>query len=289
MDHLGPFVPTARKNTQLLVVVDAMTKYTWLHPTKTTATQPVISFLDNLIQTYGVPRRIIADRGPGFSSNQFREYCREHGIKLVLTAVSTPRAAGQVERMNAVILDRLIATIPDEETWDKYLNQVRMSLNNTVSETTKVSPNELLFGYQPRTTAESFLAHEIDDYQDDDDVLSDADQLEKRFSKRRYNLRNFASRKNKERNAEIIRRTKGRREARKFAVNDYVLIPNQNPATKTKPRFKGPYRISAIYPNDRYRVEGFDDQHRRYDSVHASEHLKRICVQNTAENEVKLC
>jgi transposase InsO family protein len=151
MDHLGPFIPTARKNTHLLVTVDAFTKYTWLWPVKTTAAQHVISFLDQLIGTYGVPRRIIADCGPAFTSNQFKGYCHDKGIRLVLTAVSTPRAAGQVERVNSIVLDKLIAILPDERTWDKYLDQVKMSISNQISETTRMSqPNQLFFGFRPR-------------------------------------------------------------------------------------------------------------------------------------------
>ena len=114
MDHLGPFVSTARKNTHLLVIVDAMTKYVWLWPSRSTSTSTVISFLNHLTGIYGNPRRIIADRGAAFTSKQFRKYGEERNIKLVLTAVSTPRAAGQDERMDVGILDRLISIIPEE-------------------------------------------------------------------------------------------------------------------------------------------------------------------------------
>lgn len=146
MDFLGPFVPSTRRNTHLLVTVDAFTKYCWLWPTKSTATRGVLTFLDQLIGTYGVPRRIIADRGTSFTSSEFKTYCQDKGIKVILTAVATPRAAGQVERMNAVILDKLISIIPEEKSWDKYLDQVKMSINNTMHESTKISPNELFFG-----------------------------------------------------------------------------------------------------------------------------------------------
>ena len=75
-----------------------------------TDTTPVIIFLNQLIGTYGVLKQIIADRGSAFTSNQFTQYCLEKGIKSVLTAISTPRAAGQVGR----ILDRFIVILPEE-------------------------------------------------------------------------------------------------------------------------------------------------------------------------------
>jgi hypothetical protein len=95
----------------------------------------------------------------------------------------------------------------------------------------------------------------------------------------------FASKKNEKQNEEIKQCTKDRRQPRQLNVGNYVLIPNQNPATKSKPRFKGPYKITAIYPNKRYRIKGFNNQHCRYDSVHASEHLKKIFIPNTAKNK----
>lgn len=83
------------------------------------------------------------------------------GIKLVLTVVATPRAAGQVERVNNVVLEKLTAMIPEEKTWDKDLDRIRMSTNNTINETTRKAPNELFFGSRPRLP-EAPLAYEID-------------------------------------------------------------------------------------------------------------------------------
>jgi hypothetical protein len=63
-----------------------------------------------------------------------------------------------------------------------------------------------------------------------------------------------ASERNARLQEKITAQTSARRQARKFAVGNYVVIPNANPTTKTKPRFKGPYKITDVYPNDRYRI-----------------------------------
>jgi len=67
----------------------------------------------------------------------------------VLTAVSSPRAAGQVERLSAVVLDKIIASIPEESTWDKYLDQVKMSINNTISEAMGKTPMNYFLDSDP--------------------------------------------------------------------------------------------------------------------------------------------
>lgn len=284
MDHLGPFLQTTRKNTHLLVIVDAFTKYVWLWPCKSTTTKGVINFVEQLASIFGFPRRIIADRGTAFKSEQFRQYCKEHGITLILTAVSTPRAAGQVERVNAVVLDKLIAIIPDEVSWDKYLSRVTMSINNSVSESTGKTPNELLLGFRPRQSTEAPLANEIDLDRMEDTGMN----LQDAFEQKRMIDRREAIKKNKEVQNKMIEKNKDRRAARKFNEEDTVLITNQNPATKTKLRFKGPYKITKVHPHDRYKVEQFDKQHRKYDAVHAPEHLKRVEIfaESSAESDV---
>jgi hypothetical protein len=98
IDHLGPFVKTVRNNQHMFVVVDAFTKYVWGFPTRSTTTKGVIDSLNRLFDTYGVPRRIICDRGTAFTSFMFQEFCHELGIRLIFTAIRTPRAIGQVER-----------------------------------------------------------------------------------------------------------------------------------------------------------------------------------------------
>ena len=75
----------------------------------------------------------------------------------------SPRANGMCERAQATIIERLLTLCPDESTWDKYLQQVMVSINNSVSATIKYSPHELFHGYKLRMTNESFLVHEIED------------------------------------------------------------------------------------------------------------------------------
>ena len=66
-------------------------------------------------------------------------------------------------------------------------------------------------------------------------------------------------------------------------IGDSVLLHNANPPMKTTQKFKGPYKII----DDRYKVEGFDERHRRYSSVHAPpEYLKLVTVQKeSADND----
>ncbi|KAJ3645515.1 hypothetical protein Zmor_023165 [Zophobas morio] len=69
-----------------------------------------------MINNFGVPRRIISDRGETILLvSMFMEYCKTLNIKHVLNATATPRANGQVERYNRTILASLASSMEDEQ------------------------------------------------------------------------------------------------------------------------------------------------------------------------------
>ncbi|KAL3211628.1 hypothetical protein MRX96_051994 [Rhipicephalus microplus] len=63
MDHLGPFVPSKRRNQYLLVIVDNLTKFVRVFPRRDTSTKLVLAALREFIIERGLPERIITDRG----------------------------------------------------------------------------------------------------------------------------------------------------------------------------------------------------------------------------------
>uniref|UniRef100_A0A182W804 RNA-directed DNA polymerase n=1 Tax=Anopheles minimus TaxID=112268 RepID=A0A182W804_9DIPT len=56
--HMGPMEATDKMYKYIFVVVDAFTKYTWIYPTKTTASNEVIQRLKTQSDWFGNPRRI---------------------------------------------------------------------------------------------------------------------------------------------------------------------------------------------------------------------------------------
>ena len=163
IDHQGPFVKSNRKNTQILAMIDGFTKFCILEPVRNTKAKWAIKSLEQLFGLFGVPTRLISDRGTAFTSHQFREFCKEYGIKHVLNAVASPRANGQCERLNRVVISSLAATCAGEpeDRWDINLKKVQSAVNCTVNRTTQRSPAQLLLGYIPRSAADASLLEGI--------------------------------------------------------------------------------------------------------------------------------
>lgn len=147
LDHLGPMPSTNKNYKHILPVVDAFTKFCWIFPTKSTTASEVVQKMKLLSETFGNPRRIVADRGSAFTSNEFREYCEGENIELLWTTTGVPRGNGHVERMHRTIISVLTKlSIDNPQKWYTHTADVQKYLNGTFCRSISTSLFELMFG-----------------------------------------------------------------------------------------------------------------------------------------------
>jgi hypothetical protein len=87
-----------------LVAIDKFTKWIEVKPVTCPKVDRVLDFLDELVHRYGLPHRIITDLGSNFNNHKFWEYCENSRIDVQYVSVAHPRANGQVERANGMVL-----------------------------------------------------------------------------------------------------------------------------------------------------------------------------------------
>jgi hypothetical protein len=110
---IGP-LPTAPGGfNRVLVAIDKFTKWIEVKPVTCPKDGRVLDFLDELVHRYGLPHRIITDLGSNFNNHQFWEYCENSGIDVWYVSVAHPRANGQVEHANGMVLDALKKRLHD--------------------------------------------------------------------------------------------------------------------------------------------------------------------------------
>lgn len=252
LDHVGPFKCSVRKNTQILTLVDGFTKFCLLEAVRSTKTKYVIKTLMTVFAIFGVPTRIITDRGSAFTSHSFQAFCKEYGIKHVLNAVATPRANGQCERVNRTLLDALATTSAGkpEDAWDDSVKKVQSAINNTTNRSTRSTPPRLLYGFKPRSMADAALLAAIQD------TLDQVDLAEMRGVARENN----AVEQGKQKKMFDVKRSKPPR----YAVGDVVMwkssaAPATGESRKLNAKAKGPFKVRAILLNDRYEIEDLRD------------------------------
>lgn len=252
-DHLGLYVRSKKGNTYILVIIDAFTKYINIRAVRDTKTTTAIKAFKEHFSYFGVPSRLITDRGSCFTSARFKEFTDGLNIKHVLNAVATPRANGQVERFNRTISDALCTKCHDknDNTWDTYVGDIQLGLNTTINKSTGKSPSELLFGCRLVSPTENVLS----------DILTET--TERVSGDELIQLRSSASdRINKNQEAAKMQFDKRRKKATSYKVGDLVRIERNindkehiGKSKKLLAKFHGPYRIMKSLANDRFLVE----------------------------------
>jgi hypothetical protein len=234
---------------------------------------------------FGIPHRIITDRGTAFTSAKFEEFCKQN--EHIKTAVRSPRANGQAERYNKTILAALkcYQGSTDNRRWVQFLRDIQWSLNTTKHSITQFSPHELLFSYKPRDIMGNKLLLELQEA-----TMCDEDEIQDR-------RQTALERINKNQEIQAIRFNSKHRTPEKYQVDDLVLVMNDVQATgdskKLEPVYKGPYIVTAVLPHDRYQVEdipGIQRKQKRFVSIFAADRMKRWCQlpyeDDVSENDV---
>ncbi|KAG8240201.1 hypothetical protein J437_LFUL016698 [Ladona fulva] len=139
IDHLGPFPKSKRGNEYILA-------YQENQAVRNTRTKLVCEAVSDIFSVFGCPERLISDRGTAFTSREFEELCESHQIKHIKTATATPRANGQVERSNAVIVNTIstMSVQEDRSDWDVSLKDLQFAMNSMLNKTTGRSEHELV-------------------------------------------------------------------------------------------------------------------------------------------------
>lgn len=279
VDHLGPFPRSTKRNEHILVIVDAFTKFTIIRAVKSTATKHVITILNEVTEYFGMPTRMITDRGTAFTSHAFERFCKENDVKHILNAVRTPRANAHAERTNRTILGMLLPTTETDKRWDDQLRRIQWSLNTMRNKTTNKTPQELLFGFQPRDILQNklVLALHHSELYDQETLMKLRDEAAERIDKQRE----YAKQRYDDKHST----------PRRYTVGDLVLAENEPTSTgasrKLEPLYKGPFIIKEVLDKDRYVIEdlpGSTRTQRHYTSVYASDKIKPWCALPSIED-----
>ena len=130
------------KGVQLLIVVDAFTKFLWTFVmNKDTTTTKLVRRLDSVFIERGLPTIIVSDNGPQFTSKEFADNMKSRNIKHVLTPPYHPASNGLAEVAVGIIKSHLhkmdaSAYLPSlEEAILKILFQYRATPNTSTGRT----------------------------------------------------------------------------------------------------------------------------------------------------------
>ena len=155
-------LPPSEGFTEILVIVDQLTKQAVFIPTLRTIDAPGLAnlFVQHIFSKHGIPSHITSDRGSEFVSRFFRSLALALQIKLHHTSGYHPEADGQTERTNQT-LEQYLRTYCNyqQSDWASLLPLAEFAYNNAPSATTKESPFFTNKSYHPRLQIQTDLEH----------------------------------------------------------------------------------------------------------------------------------
>ncbi|XP_063834427.1 uncharacterized protein K02A2.6-like [Ostrinia nubilalis] len=146
VDFLGPIF-----NKTYLVIIDAKTKWLEVFQVPSTAATSTIHKLSELFARWGLPKQLVSDNGPPFTSKEFSEFLRGCGIAHFFTAPYHPASNGAAENAVRTIKKVIKKAIRLNLDVHLFLNTFLLHYRNTEHCTTGESPAALMLGRRLRT------------------------------------------------------------------------------------------------------------------------------------------
>ena len=241
MDLITDLPPSNRYDSILTIVDQGCSKAAKFIPCRKNIDGQGIAtlYFRHLFPWYGVPKRIISDRDPRFTSNFSTAVCKATNIQQNLSTAFHPRTDGQTERMNQWIETYLRNFVTGRQNnWSELLPIAEFAHNSWKHESTKYSPHELISGFVPSAKLMPL-----------DDQVPSAQLRLAELVKARSDAERSLQRRIKH---PVIPRT--------LKVNQKVWLDGRNiktkaPSKKLSPRRYGPFKVIEKVSPVNYRLQ----------------------------------
>ena len=144
VDYAGPY-----KGEMFFVLVDAHSKWLEVHLMKSTTSTATIEKLREIFATHGLPRTVVSDNGPNFSSREFEVFMSQNGIKHIKVSPYHPASNGQAERAVRIFKEGMEKM--EKGSLKTKLSRFLLKYRITPHSTTGVPPAQLLMNRQLHT------------------------------------------------------------------------------------------------------------------------------------------
>jgi hypothetical protein len=154
MDFVVGLPRTTAGYDAIWVVVDRLTKSAHFLPIRVKYTPERLAevYLQEIVRLHGIPKSIVSDRDPRFTSRFWKRLQESLGTKLNFSTAFHPQTDGQSERTIQILEDMLRACVIDfKGSWAQYLPLAEFAYNNSFQSSIGMAPYEALYGRRCRS------------------------------------------------------------------------------------------------------------------------------------------
>src|SRR3954469_19917621 len=149
-------LPRSRNGYEAVwVVVDRLTKNAHFLAMNMTDSLEKLSklYMQEIVRLHGVPKSIVSDRDPRFTSGFWKGLQKALGTQLRLSTSNHPQTDGQSERTIQILEDMLPPCVMDiRGSWKDHLPLVEFAYNNSFQSSIGMAPYEALYGRPCRSS-----------------------------------------------------------------------------------------------------------------------------------------
>jgi hypothetical protein len=167
----------------IMVVVDQFNKMAHFIPTKESATAQETGrlFFTHVFKHHGLPKDIMSDRDPKFTSKFWRALWKCMGSKLKMSTSFQPQTDGQTERVNLVIQQFLRNYVAaDQQDWVDHLELAKFYYNNSEHLVTGDTPFEMVTGKSPIVPT-TWVGQPLSDVNEEVPMVTQLDEEKRRL------------------------------------------------------------------------------------------------------------
>ena len=149
--------PPVVKN--VLVMTNHFMRYALAVVTKDQTAKTVAKvFYECFIAVFGVPTKLLSNRGANFTSALVEELCSAFGIQKCRTTAYHAQCNGQLEHVHQMLFHMIGKLSCDKKAqWEQHLPELLQDYNSTRSMVTSYSPHYLMFGRHPHLPVDYYF------------------------------------------------------------------------------------------------------------------------------------
>ncbi|XP_061715638.1 uncharacterized protein K02A2.6-like [Cydia pomonella] len=139
IDFLGPI-----QGRTFLILIDSTSKWLEVFQMQSTTAKAVIKVLRETFSRFGLPREVVSDNGPPFTSQEYKSFMTHNRVKVTFAAAYHPASNGAAEEAVKLCKRAIKKAMRDGGDIDAALQAYLLAYRNVEHSTTGLSPAELL-------------------------------------------------------------------------------------------------------------------------------------------------